>query len=120
MICKDSHLSVSGAGLFVDVELALASGIKKLAAWAEVTFHINQRLARKRNGYTKGWTKALIDRSIEIKQLPYSLHLDLTVAGVGFQAGLKAVVDDLDLVTSLATCREVLSILQMLKAVFND
>jgi hypothetical protein len=97
MNCKDCHLTVSDADLFINVETSLASGIEKFAVWAdaEVTFHINA-LLESEDAYTKEWTKALID----ITQLPYPLHLDLTVASVGFKAGLKAGVD---LVTSLAT-----------------
>ena len=96
MNCEDCHLTVSDADLFIDVETSLASGIEKFAVWAdvEVTFHI-KALLESEGAYTKEWTKALI----EIAQLPYPLHLDLTVAGVGFKAGLKAGVD---LVTLLA------------------
>ena len=90
MDCRDCHLTVSDADLYVKLTLDAFSGYQGFSVLAdtEVTFHIDAILSGSRN-QELDTIKSLVDDF----RLPFPLSIDATVAGIGFHIGLKAKVD---------------------------
>ena len=90
MDCRDCHLTVSDADLYVELTLDAFSGYQGFSVLAdtEVTFHIDAVLSGSRN-QELDTIKSLVDDF----RLPFPLSIDATVAGIGFHIGLKAKVD---------------------------
>ena len=97
MNCKDCHLTVSDADLYVELTLDAFSGYKgfSVLADAEVTFHVDAILTGSKNKKLNS-IKALVDDFA----LPSPLSISATVVGIGFTVGLKAKVD---LLTDMST-----------------
>ena len=100
MNCKDCHLTVSDAELYVEFKLDLYAGFKEFAVLAdsEVTFHIDALLSGEKDS-TQKWTNILVAP----KAIPYlSVGAGINFAGatIEFIIGLKA---GANLVTEMAT-----------------
>ena len=95
--CRDCHLTVSDADLYVELTLDAFSGYKgfSVLADAEVTFHVDAILSGSKNKKLNS-IKALVDDFA----LSYPLSIPAKVLNIGFTIGLKAKVD---LLTEMST-----------------
>ena len=100
MNCKDCHLTVSDADLYVEVKLDLFAGFKEFAVLAdsEVTFHIDALLSGEKDS-TQKWTNTLVTPTA-IPYLSVGAGINFAGAKIEFIIGLKA---GANLVTEMAT-----------------
>jgi hypothetical protein len=98
--CKNCHLTVSTADMYVEATLDAFAGFKNFAILADsaVTFHIEALLSGQPNSNQK-WIKELL-QAFAIPGLSFGGTINFYLSSIEFTIGLKAKVD---MITELST-----------------